>query len=148
MSQEPSNQAAGELYLDFRLSSSLYEAASWGKLLAILGFVLAAAVLVFGLFLLPYVQVPALQPNGSDVGLSGFATLLYAFIALVYFFPSLYLYNFSTQLQRGLKEQKREQVRKAIRQLKIMFKFLSIMLLLFLVLFAGSLVLLLAGTKV
>lgn len=147
-SETHTNESPNELYLDVRLLQNLSSTAKWGKVLAVLGFILAGFILVFGLFMQQMVESPVLQENTANVGFSGFTIVVYAFVSLVYFFPSLYLYNFSSSMQQGVEERSRQKVGKAIGKLKILFKFLVIMLILFLVLFAGSLVLLLAGAKV
>ncbi|AKD02693.1 hypothetical protein POKO110462_00050 [Pontibacter korlensis] len=140
------NEAPDELYLDVRLLNNLYETAKWGKVLAVLGFILSAFTLVFGLFMQRLAKVPALE-GAADIGFSGFTIVVYAFVALVYFFPSLYLYSFSSRMQQGVQERNQQQVYRAINQLNILFKFLVIMLILFLLLFGLSLLMLVTGAS-
>ncbi|TPE45422.1 hypothetical protein [Pontibacter mangrovi] len=139
------NTGPNELYLDVRLLQNLSGTAKWGKVLAVLGFILSGFILVFGLFMQQMLQSPGRAERVADVGLSGFTIVVYAFVALVYFFPSLYLYNFASGMQQGVQERSRQKVGKAIGKLRVLFKFLVIMLLLFLVLFAISLVMLGTG---
>ncbi|WP_266203462.1 hypothetical protein [Pontibacter kalidii] len=134
-----------ELYLDVSLLQSLSDTAKWGKVLAVLGFILSGFILVFGLFMQQMLKSPGMEERAADVGLSGFTLVVYAFVALVYFFPSLYLYNFASSMQQGVQERSRQKVGKAISRLRILFKFMVIMLLLFLVLFAVSLLMLATG---
>lgn len=136
-----------ELYLDVRMLNNLHEVAKWGKVLAILGFVLSAFTLLFGFFMQGFAKAPALKDSAANVGLSGFTVVVYAFVALVYFFPSLYLFSFSSRMQQGVQERNRQQVQRAITKLKILFKFLAIMMGLFLLLFGASLVMLVTGVS-
>jgi len=144
MRPEQDNTAGqDELYLDVRLLNNLHDTAKWAKVLAILGFILSGFVLVFGLFLQRLVQNPALEQ--ANIGFSGFTTLVYAFVAMVYFFPSLYLFQFAGRMQRGVQDRNRQQVHKAVSRLKVMFKFIVIMLALVLLLFVLSLLMLAVG---
>lgn len=136
-----------ELYLDVRLLNNLYDTARWGKVLAVLGFILSAFTLVLGLFMQRLASSPLLSEDTANLGFSGFTIVAYAFVALVYFFPSLYLFSFAVRLQQGVEARNRQQVHRAINKLKILFKFLIIMLLLFLLLLGLSLVLLATGNS-
>ncbi|MDX5436034.1 MAG: hypothetical protein LPK03_02495, partial [Pontibacter sp.] len=100
---------------------------------------------VFGLFMQQMLNPAAMEGAVADVGLSGFTIVVYAFVAMVYFFPSLYLYNFSVRMQQGVQQRNRQEVYKAFGKLKVLFKFLVIMLVLFLLLFSISLVMLATG---
>ncbi|MCX2742199.1 hypothetical protein [Pontibacter anaerobius] len=148
MIPEPNNTSPNELYLDVRLLQHLTDTAKWGKVLAVLGFILSGFILVFGLFMQQMLQSSGMEGRVPDVGLSGFTIVVYTFVALVYFFPSLYLYNFASSMQKGVQERSRQKVGKAIGKLRILFKFLVIMLLLFLLLFAISLLMLATGVTV
>lgn len=142
-----SNTSPNELYLDPRLLNNLYDMAKWGKVLAVLGFILSGFILVFGLFMQGMLKSQGKQEIMSDVGLSGFTMVVYAFVALVYFFPSLYLFNFAVSMQQGTQERSRQKVGKAISKLRILFKFLVVMLVLFLVLFGVALLMLATGVQ-
>lgn len=136
-----------ELYLDASLLNNLYDMAKWGKVLAVMGFILSGFILVFGLFMQRMLQSQSTQVLISDVGLSGFTMVVYAFVALVYFFPSLYLFNFAVSMQQGVQGRSRQKVGKAIGKLRVLFKFLVIMLALFLVLSGISLWMLATGVQ-
>ncbi len=131
--------------MDVRLLNNLYATAKWGKVLAVLGFVFSGFILLFGIFMQQMLESPGVAERAANVGFSGFTVVVYAFVALVYFFPSLYLYTFSVRLQQGVQQRNRQLLYKAVNKLKILFKFLVIMLVLFLVLFGVSLWMLATG---
>lgn len=145
MPNQKNNTGPEELYLDVRMLSSLHDTAKWGKVLAVLGYILSAFILVFGLFVQQMPKPSAVEGAAADVGFSGFTIVVYAFVAMVYFFPSLYLYSFSVRMQQGVQQRNRQEVYKAFNKLKVLFKFLVIMLALFLLLFSVSLVMLATG---
>lgn len=148
MRPEQENTAGqDELYLDVRLLNNLHDTAKWARVLAILGFILSGFVLVFGLFMQQILKSPGIEERTTDVGFSGFAIVVYAFVALVYFFPSLYLYTFAGRMQQGVEQRNRQLVHKAVNKLKILFKFMAIMLVLFLLFFGLSLGMLATGVS-
>lgn len=113
----------------------LNEAAKWGKFLSVLGFIIIAIVLVCGVIF-------AFEGNSlssADLG-SDFQTLdlpqssigiifgiYFLVIAIAYFFPCLYLYNFSTKMQAAIRNNDQITLNRSFQNLKSLFKFFGVL---------------------
>lgn len=116
----------------------LYETARWTKFLAILGFVFIAfmgmAAVVIG---------PVLAFLNTDMGLSatnpkisnGLIAAVYAVIAIIYFFPVYYLYQFSQRTITAYKTEDEEKLNASFYFLKKHFKFIGILLIAVLIIY-------------
>ena len=141
---EPYNQAAAgpgdnlfELQVDQQSISYLGETARWAKFLAIVGFVLCGVMIVFALFagtiLSTFSRMGNTDALTSTLGLGGaFISLIYIVIALLYFFPCLYLFNFSNKMQSALRNNDQTNLNAAFSNLKACFKFVGILTIVFL----------------
>ena len=103
---------------------NLKEAGRWANFLAIVGFVM------LGLMVLGAIAMFALGsilPLGSGVS-AGAAGVVYILMAALYFFPTYYLYQFSSKIKVGLKSTSQQDVDEAFQNLKSMFKFVGILM--------------------
>jgi hypothetical protein len=105
----------------------LKEAAKWGKFLAILGFILTG-LLVITAFSIGAIMKSIPLPIGGNPFLQtgAFAyvfTAIYLLLALFYFFPTLYLFKFSSKMLSGITLDNNEDVTQGFSNLKSMFKF-------------------------
>jgi len=127
----------------------LAETAKWSKFLSIIGFVGLALFLVLSLFIgiiLPSMNsiegLDAFQQTEGQLGIGDmafFGPILafgYLGIALLHFFPILYLFNFSRKAQIALKEMNSELIETSLNNLKKHYKYIGIMVLVLLVLYA------------
>jgi uncharacterized membrane protein (DUF485 family) len=139
---EQYNQAANtanenlfELQVDQQSISYLGETARWAKFLSIVGFVVCGIMIVFALFFGSIMSTISRIGSGSDsfssamgVGYSSYAlTGVYIIIALLYFFPCLYLFNFSSKMQMALRNNDQINLNAALGNLKSCFKFVGIL---------------------
>lgn len=112
-------------------TSSLHlvmETARWGNFLAIVGFVfvglIALLALSFGFIM---------QNLGGKTTLdfplesSGIITIIYLLVALLYFFPCLYLYRFSAKMKAAVLTRDQDQLSGALENQKSLFKFMGIL---------------------
>ncbi|MEO9967948.1 MAG: DUF5362 family protein [Reichenbachiella sp.] len=122
---------SGELKISSRDISFLNETRKWAGFLAILGFVMTGLIVLAALFagsLISYlgqVQGQAQAGNLPD-GFGGVLSFVYVAGALLYFFPTLYLYRFSRQLKIALENKDSEALTTAFSNQKSMFKFIGI----------------------
>ena len=103
---------------------NLKEAGRWANFLAIVGFVM------LGLMVLGAIAMFALGsilPLGSGMS-AGAAGVVYILMAALYFFPTYYLYQFSSKIKVGLKSTSQQDVDEAFQNLKSMFKFVGILM--------------------
>lgn len=116
----------------------LMETAKWAKFLAIVGFIMIG-ILVIVAFSLGGIMssIPEFSevPGMADMG-GAFITVMYLFIALLYFFPTLYLYRFATKTQTALAGSNAEGLGSGLENLKSTFKFMGIIMAIFIGLYA------------
>jgi hypothetical protein len=132
-----SDQNLFELQIDQQSISYLGETARWAKFLSIVGFVLCGLMIVFALFagsiLATFAKLGNTDAFGSTMGLGGaFISVIYIVIALLYFFPCLYLFNFSVKMQTALRNNDQTNLNVALSNLKSCFKFVGILTIIFL----------------
>ena len=130
---EQSNQNLFDLQIDHQSNSFLSEAAKWGKFLAIMGFIFCGLFVIFALF--AGTLIASMMQGLNDAGASGGAamsggvvTFVYIVIALVYFFPCLYLFHFSSKMQAALRGNQQDLMNTSFRNLKSCFKFMGILM--------------------
>ncbi len=106
--------------------SFIYEASKWAKFLAILGFIFVGLIAIGGLL-----SGIAFSFASSQFSMFPFPPILFSFVylllAILYFFPALYLYNFSTQSQKAIVSTNGNTMDDALKNLKSHFKFIGIM---------------------
>ena len=119
-------------------SRFLAETAKWGKFLSIVGFIITGFIVIAALFAgTMFASIPGWSNNAMMAGgVSIFITLLYLAIALLYFFPCLYMYRFSVRMKRALYENNQDVLNSSFSSLKSCFKFMGIMTIIFLSLYA------------
>lgn len=145
--EQPSNLL--ELKIDQQAYGFLYETSRWGKFLSIIGFVMCAIITVVALFagsLIGTMVGTSVLSAGADdslgLGMAGrgmlasmggvFFTILYLLIAILYFLPCLYIYNFSSKMKKALVSQDQFLLNASFKNLKACFRFLGILTLVFL----------------
>lgn len=138
-----------ELELGNEIKSYLKETASWTYFLSILGFVGIGLMVLVGLFfgtIMGSAYGAASPYDAVGIG-TGFVGGVYVVIALLYFFPVWYLFNFSRKMKTALQSKDNSVFIEAFSNLKSHYKFvgifaiviISIYLLIFLIGFAGAL---------
>ena len=130
--EQNNDQSLFGLNVDTQARSFLSETAKWGKFLAILGIIICVLIVLAGI-------VVATQYAEFDKAISGYGNdnpfaklgpgiaVVYILIAVVYFFPCLYLLRFSNHMKTALLSDNQEKMTIAFKNLKSMFKFLGIL---------------------
>ena len=113
-----------DLNIDQQSSSLLSETARWGKFLAIVGFVLCLLMVLLSYFAGAMI---ASQLPSTTAGIGGgVLTFGYILFALLWFFPCLYLYQFSVKMQSAIRRNDQVLLHTAFKNLKSCFKFIGI----------------------
>lgn len=112
-----------ELTISTQSKGFLLETAKWGNFLAIVGFVFSGLYVLGGLMLFVTGATYSSFRGGSAAGM-GFA---YIISAVLMFFPSLYLYNFSNKMKSALNNSSPDNLELSLENLKSCFKFMGIM---------------------
>ena len=124
------------------LRDNLYEAARWGKFLAIVGFVFIGLMVLLGLGMGIFMSSMSSQ-LGPDSGMamfgSGLMTFFYVLIAVLYFFPTLYLFRFSTDAMAAIQSDSQRKMEQSFANLKSLFKFMGILTIILLCFYGISL---------
>jgi len=99
-------------------------AGQWGKLLAVMGFIFIAMMLLFGLLFMLF-PLGDLYDEGfpfSPYSLGAF----YLVFATIYVFPVLYLYKFSSHAKKAFIHRDENHFHLSVQNLKILFRLTGI----------------------
>ena len=119
-----------DLQVSPQSQSYLTESAKWGKFLAIMGFIFCGIMVIISFFVPAYLaqmQQYNTVPSGMSGALKTGMTIAYLLIALLLFFPCLYLYKFSVKMLYAVKVVSQENFDESLMNLKSMFKFYAIL---------------------
>jgi len=116
-----------ELEVSDEIKGFLKETAKWAYLLSILGFVGIGFMVLGGVsisFFSRFNEFPSISAYGMGnlVGIG----LVYLVLALVYFFPVMYLFKFSVKMRKALKSSNNQDFKTAFSNLKSHYKFIGI----------------------
>src|SRR5690606_41717221 len=84
--------------------------AKWARFLAIVGFVMVALMVLFGIFAGSLIGMMAametgmssMPMNGAMGAIGAMYTVIFLVMAVLYFFPTLYLYRFATRTLKAV----------------------------------------------
>lgn len=111
----------------------LIETAKWGKFLAIVGFVGVGFLVLLAIFMMIGFSVFSKLPQTRfPMWPLGF---LYIVLAVVYFYPVNYLYQYAVQIRKGLEYNNMPTIISGFRNLKSLFKFMGILMIVLLSLY-------------
>jgi hypothetical protein len=134
--------------------SYLTESAKWGKFLAIMGFIFCGFMAILA-FLIPALMSQLAQNNSSAGVTFSFTpfikttmTVLYLILAILLFFPCLYLYRFSVKMQVATKNISQENFDESLMNLKSMFKFCGIFTIIILSFYALTIIISIIGAAI
>lgn len=113
-----------ELNFSEEIKGYLKEIAKWAYFLSILGFVGLGIMVIFGLFF--GAIMGSLPSNAYSMGYSTGMGIAYVILALIYFFPILYLYKFAKKMKAALRTKDNNELTSAFSNLKSHYKFIGI----------------------
>lgn len=115
-----------ELSMTDEILGMLKETSSWTYFLSIIGFVGIGFMILFGaLFGVILGSMPVNPYENIGVNVNYFG-LIYIVIAMIYFLPVLYLFNFSRKMKSALNSKNNNELVSAFKNLKSHYKFLGI----------------------
>lgn len=127
-----------ELSLTNESKSFLLTTCKWAKFLAIVGFVFLGLLVIIAL-VIGFIGFPMQGMPNSDDGLVAMKygiMIAYLFLALIYFFPTLYLYRFAVLTKKGIENTSTDLTTSGFQNLKSCFKFIGVSTALILSLYA------------
>ena len=128
-----------KMYLSQEAQGFLKETAKWAYFMSILGFVGIGFMVLLALFIGTIFSALNNMSGGMNpmMGIgTGFISGLYLVIALIYFFPVYYLFQFSSKMKKAFKVNDNELINSSFEHLKSHYKFIGIVSLVFVVLYA------------
>jgi len=127
---ETSTTSLFELQVDHEATVYLKDAARWAKFLAIMGFVFCGLFVLIGLFAGSFMATMYGTMNTGRAGIMGgaFFTIIYIGLALLYFFPCLYTFNFAKKMQMALRSNDQLQLNQSLRNLKACYRYMGILM--------------------
>ena len=115
-----------ELIIDLPIRAFLTETSRWAKFMGILGFVFSGLIALFAVFMM---LAPTLKLTFRLNASFGFIVgPFYLLMAVLYYFPSRYLYNFSSNIKAALFGNDQDALSLGFENLKSNFKFWAILM--------------------
>src|SRR6188768_3066300 len=136
--------------IDQSSRAHLSEAAKWAKFLAIVGFVMCGLIVVIAFFAGSFLATMSNFNNGnrSSVALTGgmgvFVIVFYIGIAILFFFPYLFLFRFATRMKTALNTNDQLTLNTSFQNLKIMFRYVGILTIVMLSFYALAIIMVIA----
>ncbi len=153
-------QPASELFsltIDPATKAHLSEAAKWARFLAIVGMVFLAIIIIFGFFGAAMLFSTANNFGGPEYGtpgmggMGGMASTFFAvyivIAAVIWFFPLLYTLRFANQMKIALAGNDQQALNKSFQNLKICLRFLGIVTIIILAIYAIVIVFAIVGAS-
>ncbi len=145
--EQKSSLATNHEPLQISESSEIYlkETGSWASFLSIIGFILIGLIVIIAIGI--SIFLPAAN-NQSITPISGLVLgIIYILMGLLYFFPVLYLYKFSTNMKKAIEKKSSENLDDAFKNIKSHYKFAGIFTIIFIALYIlGAVVMLIFGS--
>lgn len=125
-----------DLQLNEAGRSFLRTIGKWAMFLSIVGFIFIGLMLVFAFAMFSVGALGSAAMGGAFGAIGGgFLGAMYLIIAVLYFFPVLYLFQFSSRIKRAFAENDSVQLNDALESLKSHYKFVGIFTIIFLSLY-------------
>ena len=142
--EENLTENTSELKLNNYAIGFLKETAKWVNFLAIMGFIGIGLIVIIAIFAgAIFSALPDSNPYAEISG--GIITVIYLLIAVLYFFPVLYMYRFADKMKTALRRNDEDALTDAFMHLKSHYKFIGILTIVMLAFYALGFILTLIG---
>jgi len=133
--EQDQNSSLFGLSIDPMSKAHLADAARWAKFLAIMGFIVCGLIVIVGIFagsvLESFSSTRRYEGFDSNVemtrGLGIVATVFYILIAVLYFFPCLFLFNFASKMKTALLSNDQDVLNSSFQNLKKTFRYIGVL---------------------
>jgi heme/copper-type cytochrome/quinol oxidase subunit 2 len=137
--EQPSNTSLFDLHLDQSSIDYLNETARWSRLLSIIGFIYCGFMVIIGLFF-GSMMSRLMSGMGGETAMPAMSGVFFSFffilMSLILFFPSYYLFNFSSKMRRAIRNNEQDSLTDSLKNLKSFFKFYGIVVIIVLSFYA------------
>ncbi len=140
------------LSIDPLTKTNLSETARWARFLAVAGFIFLVFVILLGVY--SSVTISRYEESYREMGLRGAGVggtlgtsvaVMYIIMAVIAFFPLLFVLRFANSMSSALNTNDQAMLNASFQNLKVCFRYLGIITIVFMVMIALSLVFGLAG---
>lgn len=114
--------------LDETAKAHLLETTRWTKFLAIMGFIFSGLLLAGALAMLAAGSYLTSSSSGLGIGMAFY----YVVLAGIYIYPVICLFRFSRLMKEGIHSHNQEMITEAFRYQKNMYRFMGILMIIFL----------------
>lgn len=117
----------------------LFQTARWAKFIAIIGYILIGFLILVGIFIgfvLNFLNQDMANLTQSPQISSTVLAIIYVGMAILYFFPVHYLFQFSNRFINAFKAEDEESLNASFEYLKMHYKFIGILMIVMLVIYA------------
>jgi len=123
------------LTIDPTTKAHLLEASRWARFLAIVGMICLALLVVLGLFYAIWIssaidhlqtQMSFPSQGASNRGLAAGSAVMFVMMALIGFFPLLYMLRFASQMKIALYANDQESLNTSFANLKRYFRYIGV----------------------
>lgn len=128
--EEITTAVNSNLHLTEESKSYLKETAKWAYFLAILGFIGIGVLVLIALFFgTIFSKLSSFGGNASPMPMmaGSFITVIYLILAVLYFFPVYYLFQFASKAKAAFAVDNNEKLTESFQYLKSHYKFMGIM---------------------
>lgn len=141
------NSGNSNLQVTELVKSGLLEAAKWAKLISVISFIGLGLMVLMGFFMGSIMAtslntIPGMSEQANPMGIlgGGFFIIVYGLIALLYFFPIKYLFDFSNKVKQAIQIKDQQLFTEAIFKLKSHYKYIGILMIIMMSFYALILV--------
>lgn len=116
------------LKFDSKIKNLLAEIAKWGRFVGIVGFVMCGILLIVALgivFLGKEIGEQLAAVGQPTTAINNMAGIVYAIIAVLYYFPAKYIYDFSVYMKQAVEYEDQESIDYSFDRLRAFFKFIG-----------------------
>lgn len=125
------------LHLTQETRDYLRETAKWAKFIAITGFVFLGFMVIFSFTMSYFMGKFGADLEHVDMPIfRGLLSVIYLILALIFFFPVLYLYKFATNMMRALDNDDEAALTEAFKNMKSQYKFYGVYLIIIIAIYA------------
>lgn len=140
-----------ELHFNELAKEHLKEAGKWAYFLSIIGFIGLGLIALIAFFVMAAgSMVSSFSPGMGAMGGMGIGVIafIYLIMVLLYFFPIMYLYRFGSRIKRAIAENNAEQLTAGLESLKSHYKYIGILTIVIISLYALVFVFALLGAAI
>ena len=116
---------SNDLYVTEIAQQNLLASARWGKFLSIVGFI-GCGLMIVGGIIFSTILSGSEQFSRLPIGV-GFIGAIYVIMAVLLFFPCLFLFKFSVKMRDAITNVRQDSFEASLENMKLMYKFYGIL---------------------